>query len=181
MDELKELFGTEALTYDAFEQKLAAAGADKINLANLASGKYIEVNKHNREVDEARKTTVSTSKEYMQLAAERDDFKSKYEGLVAENAKKESMAKVGEKVAPDFVEFVYDKVAKAMASDNKKTFDNALDEVLKASPQYKKSTAPIIKVSSGLKQENKGSGDEASASMAITRQILRAAGRTPQD
>lgn len=175
MEELKELFGTEALTYEAFEQKLAAGG---IKLANLSKGGYVDVNKHARDVEAARVSGVTTSKEYTDLMAERDDLKGKYDALVAENAKRERIGKVGEKVAPDFVEFIYDKVVKAIAADEKKTFEAALDEVVKANPQYKKAKpSPTIKVGSGLPQENDGKPAQKSVSESMTAAILRAAGK----
>ncbi len=180
--ELKGLFGAEALTYEAFQQKLAAADASKLNLANLAGGQYVDVNRHNREVEAARKAAVTASKEYTDLAAERDDYKAKYDSVVAENARKESLAKIGEKVAPDFVEFIYDKVTKEMAADNKKSLETALDEVLKAAPQYKKATTPPIKFNSGHKLENSGGeGQSRTATQDLTNAILLAAGRTPKN
>lgn len=175
MEELKELFGAEALTYEAFSQKVAAGG---IKLANLAKGGYVDVNKHTRDVEAARVSGVTSSKEYTDLAAERDDYKGKYDALVAENAKREHLGKVGEKVAPDFVEFIYDKVIKAIEADGKKTFEAALEEVVKANPQYKKAkVAPTIKVGSGLPQESGGNPPQRSISESMTAAILRAAGK----
>lgn len=180
-EELKELFGTEALTFDKFVEKLQGAGTEKINLVNIAKGGYIDAGKHAREVEAARKAAVMTSKEYVDLSAERDSYKQQYEGVLAENKKKENAGKVSAKVAPDFVDFIYDKVAKELEKDGKATFEQKLDEVLKTSPQYKKSGEqnPIIRLSSGLKQEGgERQGESGSINQSMNNAILAAAGRT---
>lgn len=178
MDELKALFGSEALTYDAFLTKLTASG---MRLADLSKGGYIDINKHNREVAEARAGAAKDSKEYTDLQAERDKYKADYEKMVAENDRKDKMAKVSEKVQGDFVEFVTDKVEKAVADDNKKTFESALDEVLKAAPQYKKQAAkPTVRLGSSLKQGNEGGGEpKKTIAQSFNDALLIAAGKAP--
>lgn len=49
MEKLKELFGTEALTYEQLQEKLK--DNKEIKLANLASGGFVDVQKHNETVE----------------------------------------------------------------------------------------------------------------------------------
>ena len=51
MEELKTVFGTEALTFEQFMTKVGEK-ADTIKLANLAGGKYVDVDKFNAKVGE---------------------------------------------------------------------------------------------------------------------------------
>lgn len=177
---LKSVFGSEALTYEQFAAK--TQGADYVD---ISKGGYIGKGDHDKALAEARRTSVTTSKEYTDLTAERDDYKSKYDTLVAENAKRERVAKVADKVAPEFVEFIADKVAREMAAlpeGDKTTFEQKLDEVLKASPQYKKQVGARRVVSSSFKQEQEsgqnGSGSTVNSDM--NKALLAAFGRSPK-
>lgn len=183
MDELRELFGSEALTYEQFNEKLSGVGTGKINLVNLAKGGYIDTNKHNREMEAARSVAVTSSKEYGDLLADRDSIKAKYEQLVADDLKKENESKVKAKIQPDFVEFVYDKVLKAQANDNKLTFEAALDKVVKESPQYKitEGKKPVVRIGSELKHGGDGGDGEVNVNSSMNSAILLAAGRTPKN
>lgn len=58
MEFLKEIFGSEALTYDQLAEKLK--GNDKIKIANLASGEY--VNRH--KLDDAEKLLAAERARY---------------------------------------------------------------------------------------------------------------------
>lgn len=53
MEKLKELFGTEALTYEQLQEKLK--DNKEIKLANLASGGFVDVQKHNETVEKLNK------------------------------------------------------------------------------------------------------------------------------
>lgn len=59
MDKLKELFGTDALTYEQLEERLS--GSKDIKLANLAGGGYVDRKKHEDVVAEltTAKETIS--------------------------------------------------------------------------------------------------------------------------
>ena len=187
-EEIKGLFGAEALTFEQFSEKAQAAGA---NFVNLAKGGYVDAGKHTRELEAARAVAVTSSKEYSDLAAERDDYKGKYDALVAENAKRDEVAKVSEKVGADFVDFIYDKTKKELAklgNGDKTTFEQMLDKVLTDAPHYKKAAGTgngFVKLSSSFKQDSgagagQGSG-ASSVNSAMTAAILSAAGRTPKN
>lgn len=177
---LKSVFGSEALTYEQFAAKTQGA-----NYVDISKGGYIGKGDHDKALEEARRTSVTTSKEYTDLTAERDDYKSKYDALVAENAKRERVAKVADKVAPEFVEFIADKVAREMAvlpEGDKTTFEQKLDEVLKANPQYKKSGARRV-VSSSFRQEQDEkcqNGGGSTVNSAMNNALLAAFGRSPK-
>ena len=51
MEELKKVFGTEALTFDQFMTKVGEQG-EALKLANLASGQYVSVDKFNAKAGE---------------------------------------------------------------------------------------------------------------------------------
>lgn len=177
---LKGIFGSEALTFEQFAAK--TQGSDYVD---ISKGGFINKGDHDKALEEARRTTVTASKEFTDLTAERDDYKTKYETLVAENAKKERVAKVSDKVAPEFVEFIADKVAREMAAlpeGDKTTFEQKLDEVLKTSPQYKKVGARRV-VSSSFKQEQEERGRNGGGSTvnsAMNNALLAAFGRSPK-
>lgn len=77
MDFLKSLFGSEALTFDQFLEKVNASG---IKLANLADGKYVD--KHR--LEEVEKQLEATNKKY----ADYDDLKSQRDKAVADGEQK---------------------------------------------------------------------------------------------
>ncbi len=184
-EEIKGLFGAEALTFEQFSEKAAAQGA---SFVNLAKGGYVDSNKHSREVEAARAVAVTSSKEYTDAVAARDDYKGKYEALVAENAKRDEVAKVSAKVGADFVDFIYDKTKKELAKlgdGDKTTFEQMLDKVLTDAPQFKKG-APVgggngnvSRISSSFKQggdAGEGSG-QSTTNASMNAAILTAAGR----
>lgn len=97
MDYLKEIFGEDALTYDEFTEKVKKS--DKVKLANLKDGQYVDKNKF-----EAKEKEVETLQEQLETANKQiedfkemdidaikqaaEDYKTKYETEKA-NAQKE--------------------------------------------------------------------------------------------
>lgn len=97
MDYLKEIFGEDALTYDEFTEKVKKS--DKVKLANLKDGQYVDKNKF-----EAKEKEVETLQEQLETANKQiedfkemdidaikqaaEDYKAKYETEKA-NAQKE--------------------------------------------------------------------------------------------
>ena len=97
MDYLKEIFGEDALTYDEFTEKVKKS--DKVKLANLKDGRYVDKNKF-----EAKEKEVETLQEQLETANKQiedfkemdidaikqaaEDYKAKYETEKA-NAQKE--------------------------------------------------------------------------------------------
>lgn len=69
MDYLKEIFGEDALTYDEFTEKVKKS--DKVKLANLKDGQYVDKNKF-----EAKEKEVETLDEQLETANQQiEDFK----------------------------------------------------------------------------------------------------------
>lgn len=69
MDYLKEIFGEDALTYDEFTEKVKKS--DKVKLANLKEGQYVDKNKF-----EAKEKEVETLQEQLETANQQiEDFK----------------------------------------------------------------------------------------------------------
>lgn len=160
IEELKELFGSETLSYEQFSAKVAAKG-DALNLANLAGGKYIAVEKHNRELEAARKASGNVPDDYESSKRERDDFKAKYEALSAKETHRDRVAiisdasKVGAAVKPEFADFVISEIAKT--EDGKKDFEKAAKDYISKHPQYASTGRRVVKVDSS-KHEDGGNG-----------------------
>lgn len=77
MEFLKNLFGSEALTYEQLTEKVNAAG---IKIANLSDGKYVD--KHR--LDEIEKQLEAANKKY----ADYDELKSQRDKAVADGEQK---------------------------------------------------------------------------------------------
>jgi len=114
MEFLKELFGDKALTYDALKAAVDAA-ADKIKIANLKDGGYVDKDKFT-----ARETELGVIKEQLSTANKQiDDFKKlDVEGIKAASDKYKSDYEAA--------------VAKSQADMSKLMFDFALDKALVA-------------------------------------------------
>lgn len=161
IEEVKELFGSESLTYEQFAEKIAGAG-DKINLVNLAGGGYISTEKHQRELNAARKEAAKTVPEdYEQLKADAE-YKSKYDALLAKTTRKERLAavtdksKAGATVRPEFAEFV---LAQVESTEEAKTdFEKALKDYVKQHPQYTAKAAGVVRIGSGAHVDGGESG-----------------------
>jgi len=114
MEFLKEQFGDKALSYDALKAAVDAA-ADKIKIANLKDGGYVDKDKFT-----AKETELSVIKEQISNANKQiEDFKKlDVEGIKA----------ASEKYKADYEA----AVAKSQADMSKLMFDFALDKALVA-------------------------------------------------
>ena len=153
MEELKELFGDGALTADEFTAKLQEKG---IKLADISKGGYIAKEKFDRTKAEFDKykaeNDISKYADYDEIVKERDALK----------AEKEEATLVGKVsaagVAAPFVKFVLSEVRGKVT--DKVTIENAVEEYIKANPQYaEKQQAPIIRIPSQLAGNNGGAGE----------------------
>lgn len=92
MEKLKELFGTEALTYEQLQEKLK--DNNEIKLANIASGNYVDVQKYNDEVEKLKtaNNTITGLKETVKkfdgvdvekLKTDISDWENKYNTDIA--------------------------------------------------------------------------------------------------
>lgn len=75
---LKTLFGSEALTFEQFAEKLN--GAENLKLGNLADGKYVDKNKY----DDLSNQLKAVNEKY----ADYDDIKQKLSSAEADGEKK---------------------------------------------------------------------------------------------
>jgi hypothetical protein len=161
LEELKELFGTDTLTYAQFNERVSAKGS-ALNLANLASGKYVSADKHAREIEEAKKTAGGVP-DYEQAKTERDAYKSKFEELSAKETHRErvatvmDVAKVGAAVKAEFADFVINEVEKT--EDGKKDFDKAVKDYIAKHPQYTATAGRrVVRLDSSKHQDNGNGG-----------------------
>ena len=150
MEELKGLFGEDALTYAQLEQKLNAS--DTIKLANLKSNTYVDINKFAKAQSEAKdykekyNALFETTKDY-------DDVKAKYSQYVEKEENSQMFEKLkAYKIDEKFSKFVFNEVKSTV--NDKKDFDTALKEYASQNPQFvsanqkslfvKKSTTPNL-------------------------------------
>lgn len=83
MEKLKALFGSEALTFEQLEEKLK--DNKEVKLANLASGGYVDINKHNNTVNELT-TAQNTLKDLQETV-------KKFDGVDVEKLKQDLIDK----------------------------------------------------------------------------------------
>ncbi len=158
-DELKELFGDKALSYDDFTKQVEGKG---IKLVNLSAGGYIAKNKYDDDVKKAKNLDYKKKFEDLQasiegddgvnaklknITTERDDYKSKYETLNKEYSILNATNKVTNAgIKPEFAKFVANEVLD-MTSDTI-DFDTALKSFKAKNPQYNVETTVVKKNSS---------------------------------
>lgn len=144
MEELKSLFGDEALNYDAFEKKLADAG-DSIKLVNLANHEYVDRNvyekqksKLEKELDEYKtryNTLAEKTQNHDELQNQFDELNTKYKELLDKQETAEKLKMIAEaNVDKRFEEFVYSKVNPQVSEEN--DFQTVLGDFLKENSQY---------------------------------------------
>ena len=140
MEELKSLFGEEALTYEQFEKALTDAG-DTIKLANLKEGKYIDrdiYEKQEAKLEEFRTKAEAfddNEKAYTSLKEEYDSINSKYNELLAKQDLAEKMSIISNaNVDKKFADYVLTKVTPMV--NEKKDFQKALSEYLEENSQF---------------------------------------------
>lgn len=170
MEDLRSLFGDEALTYEQLSEKLNSDEVkNSLQLVNLKKGGYVSKDKF--DAIKGYKTKYET------LNSQHEEVKSKYDNLVQEVEKKEKLSKVTEKVDKQYADFVYYKAENLV--DDKTDFDKALDKFLKDNPQYvleqKKSNS--IKLSTGFNGKGKGNDGGSNTSSTMNSILLKALGR----
>lgn len=128
--ELKELFGTESLDFEAFDKKCKENG---IKLADLSGGAYVSKDKYAKlqAEHEKYKTENDASKfaDYDQIKAENETLKAEKETV----AQLQTVRKAG--VSDEFAEFVLSKVKPQVTAE--KGFDACLEEFITANEQFK--------------------------------------------
>lgn len=131
MEELKALFGDEAIDFATFQAKLAE-NAETIKLANLVSGKYVDTSKYDKLKGQFDKwktdNDVSKFADYDKIKTERDALKA--EKVMAEQTKKVQEYGVDER----FVGYVISEVGKNVTEQ--KSFDDALKEFVETNSQF---------------------------------------------
>lgn len=129
MDELKTIFGDNALTYDQFQQAVDGA---QIKLADLGKGEYVSADKYKRlQADYAKYKEDNPIGKY----ADYDEIKAK----VAEYKRKEEEAVLFDKIQkvgvdPRFAKFVLAEVNAQVTEQN--DFDKCLQAYVEANPQF---------------------------------------------
>lgn len=158
-NELKELFGDKALSYDDFTKAIEGKG---MKLANLSAGGYVAKSKYDEDLKKAKALDYKKKFEDLQtsiegddgvnaklknLTTERDDYKSKYETLNKDYSiliAKDKVTNAG--IKPEFAKFVANEVL-GMTSDTI-DFDTALKSYKAKNPQFNVETTVVRKNSS---------------------------------
>lgn len=131
MEELKNIFGENALNYETFMAKITESG---IKLVNLKSGGYVDKNKFEKLQTEFEKyktdNDISKYSDYEEIKAENEKLKS-------EKAENELFAHLSEANIDDrFKKFVLSEVKPLVSKD--KDFKTALSEYIKDNSQFLK-------------------------------------------
>ena len=166
-EELKELFGENALSYDDFSKAVEEKG---MKLANLSAGGYIAKSKYDDDVKKAKALDWKQKYEDLEksiegddginaklknITTERDDYKSKYEELNSKYSILDATTKVASAgVKPEFARFVASEVL-GQVSDTM-DFDTALKAYKAKNPQFNAETTIVRKkVGSSLSLDGK--------------------------
>lgn len=158
-EELKELFGDKALSYDDFTKAIEGKG---IKLVNLSAGGYVAKSKYDDDVKKAKGLDYKKKFEDLQasiegddgvnaklknLTTERDEYKSKYEALNKDYSILNATNKVANAgIKAEFAKFVANEVL-GMTSDTL-DFDTALKSYKTKNPQFNVESTVIRKNSS---------------------------------
>ena len=150
-EELKELFGENALSYDDFSKAVEEKG---MKLANLSAGGYVAKSKYDDDVKKAKALDWKQKYEDLEksiegddginaklknITTERDDYKSKYEDINSKYSMLEATNKVIRAgIKPEFAKFVASEVL-GQVSDTL-DFDTALKAYKAKNPQYNSET-----------------------------------------
>lgn len=140
MEELKTLFGENALSYEEFEKKLGEAG-ETIKLANLKSGNYVDkakyekleksVNDYQVKFDALKESTSG----YEKLKTDFEDISTKYNDLLTKQDVNEKMGMIkSANVNPKFEKFIYSEVSSQVNSE--KDFQSVLVDYLKTNKEF---------------------------------------------
>lgn len=161
MEELKEIFGENKLSYEDFTKEVENKG---IKLANLSAGGYIAKTKYDEDIKKAKNLDYKQKYEDLNksiqgddginvklknLENEKDDYKSKYEQLNKTYSMLDAENKVKDaKIKPEFAKFVANEVL-GQVSDTL-DFDTALKTYKAKNPQFNSETTVVKKVGSQL-------------------------------
>lgn len=170
MEELKELFGDKALSYEDFNKALDEKG---IKIGNLSSGGYVAKTKYDEDIKKAKNSDYKKKFEDLQasiegddginakiknLTTERDDYKSKYESLNKDFSILNATNKVTSAgIKPEFAKFVANEVLE-MTSDTI-DFDTALKSYKAKNPQFSVETT-IVKKNTSVDLSGKSVSNE---------------------
>lgn len=132
MEELKQFFGADGSEAITYEQLVKGIGEKGMKLADLSLGGYVAKDKYD---DQTRKFNDYKAKNDTSKYADYDDIKAELEALRTEKADRELVDKLSsKKVRPEFQKFVLTEIKTQVSEE--KPFDKAMDEYLKANPQY---------------------------------------------
>lgn len=135
MENLKALFGEDALTFDELQFRLQKS-QDKVLLANLRSGNYVskdkfeKLDKRYKKLSESNTQNTDILANYDNLQKDYTTLQTQYEELKNANTENEKMTLIsGMNVNPRFAKFV--KAEVEALTDDKKDFSTALKEYLR--------------------------------------------------
>lgn len=156
MEELKELFGENALSYDDFTKAVEEKG---MKLANLSAGGYVAKSKYDDDVKKAKNLDYKKKYEDLEesiqgddginaklknITTERDDYKSKYEDLNSKYSILEATNKVASAgIKPEFARFVASEVLGQVTETL--DFDTAFKAYKAKNPQFNTETTVVRK------------------------------------
>lgn len=149
MEELKELFNDELLSYEQLEQKLNEKG---IKLANIKNGGYINKEKFDKQLNNYNELKSL----YDKLIEETKDFKNITEELSKLKAEKNDLTMLNlienKNVDKKFAKFILNEIKGNLAENEK--FEDKLTEYLKDNQQFLNNNKGMILSSATLNMED---------------------------
>lgn len=169
MEELKSLFGENALTYDEFEAKVNADS--NIKLANLKTGMYVDKSK----LDKSTSSFNELEAKYNKLVEDTKTYeadKAELEAYKTEKANNELLSQISNaKVDSKYSKFVLSEVKSAM-KDNEK-FEDVLTKYVKDNPQYLTIRQGIFKTGASTPNLEQGNPNNEKTENQTMNELIR--------
>ncbi len=167
MEELQELFGENALSYEDFTKAVEEKG---MKLANLSAGGYVAKSKYDDDVKKAKGLDYKKKFEDLQASIEGDD--GVYEKLNKNYLILDATNKVASSgIKPEFAKFVANEVL-GLVTDTI-DFDTALKSYKAKNPQYN-TEATVIKKGTSVDLGGKSQSNENQTN-SIMNDLIRSA------
>ena len=171
MEELKSLFGEEALNYEQF---MAKVGEGNIKLANINAGGYVDKSKLDKQIN----SNKDLQAKYDELLKNTENYEAITKELNELKQEKLTAGLMGQirdaKVDDKFAKFVLGEVKGSMGEGDK--FEDALAKFVKENPQYLTTRQGVFKFGSSSPDLENGSKAPAETTNQLMNAIFRKRG-----
>lgn len=171
MEELKSIFGEEALNYEQF---MAKVGEGNIKLANINAGGYVDKSKLDKQIN----SNKDLQAKYDELLKNTENYEAITKELNELRQEKETAGLFSQirdaKVDDKFAKFVLSEVRGGLGEGEK--FEDALAKFVKENPQYLTTRQGVFRVGSSTPNLENGTKSPAETTNQMMNSIIRKRG-----